>query len=241
MGHKRKQSDTEQDTVSAHQPDRRSDSESDNESVSSVGSNEIVEVDFEFFDPKEPDYHAIKRLLLSTFGDDSEDFNISMLADLCLAQPHIGSTVKMEEAGDPYAFLTILGMREHRETEVVKQIVEYLLKKVPDEGKQRLLQILESNVGLVLNERIVNMPPQVVPPMFRMLVEELGWAREDGKPVDFDYYLVLAPMYRETEAPENDEEEEEEDRRGAKKKKTKVELDAYVHAEDEFIEEFACL
>lgn len=35
------------------------------------------------------------------------------------------------------------------------------------------------HVGLVLSERLVNMPPQVVPPMYRMLQEELEWARND--------------------------------------------------------------
>ncbi|KAJ1805868.1 Mss4p nuclear export, partial [Coemansia sp. RSA 2599] len=251
MGHKRKQGDTEpaaspepphKEEPSTHEP---SDNESDAGSDTSVGSNEIVEVDFEFFDPKEQDYHAIKRLLMGVFGDDSEDFDIGSLADLCLAQTAIGSTVKMDETGDPYAFLTVLGMQEHGQKEVVGQIRQYLLKKVPGSEKPRLEKILAANVGLVLNERIINMPPQIVPPMFRMLMEELGWAKEDGKPVDFDYYLVMAPMYRETEAEgldndDDEDEDKEEQGRGRRPKKSKLELDAYVHAEDEFIEEFAC-
>lgn len=35
------------------------------------------------------------------------------------------------------------------------------------------------NVGLVLSERMVNMPTQIVPPMYRMLQEELQWALEE--------------------------------------------------------------
>ncbi|KAJ1845706.1 Mss4p nuclear export [Coemansia sp. RSA 486] len=68
-------------------------------------------------------------------------------------------------------------------------------------------------------------------------MEELGWAKEDGKPVDYDYYLILAPMYRETEAINDDDDDDEEQERVAKK--SKLEIDAYVHPEDEFIEEFA--
>ncbi|KAJ1878858.1 Mss4p nuclear export [Kickxella alabastrina] len=56
-------------------------------------------------------------------------------------------------------------------------------------------------------------------------MEELEWAVEDGEPYNFDYYLILAPMYKETEELEG----------GGRK----VGLDAFVHAEDEFIEEFA--
>lgn len=36
-----------------------------------------------------------------------------------------------------------------------------------------------AHVGLVLSERLVNMPAQIVPPMYRMLDEELQWARDD--------------------------------------------------------------
>ena len=37
----------------------------------------------------------------------------------------------------------------------------------------------KQHVGLVLSERMVNMPTQIVPPMYRMLQEELQWAVED--------------------------------------------------------------
>ncbi|KAJ2340709.1 Mss4p nuclear export [Coemansia sp. RSA 2671] len=75
------------------------------------------------------------------------------------------------------------------------------------------------------------MPPQVVAPMLKMLVEELEWAVADGEPYEFEHYVLLAPMYRETEAVDDDE-------AGAKKRAGPV-IDAYGHAEDEFIEEFA--
>lgn len=35
------------------------------------------------------------------------------------------------------------------------------------------------HVGLVLSERLVNMPAQIMPPAYKMLQEELQWARED--------------------------------------------------------------
>jgi hypothetical protein len=34
-------------------------------------------------------------------------------------------------------------------------------------------------VGLIVSERLINMPVQTAPPMFRMLLEELQWACED--------------------------------------------------------------
>lgn len=35
------------------------------------------------------------------------------------------------------------------------------------------------HVGLVLSERLVNMPAQIMPPAYNMLQEELQWARDD--------------------------------------------------------------
>ena len=37
----------------------------------------------------------------------------------------------------------------------------------------------EAHVGLVLCERLVNMPVQVVPPMYSMLANEIKWANAD--------------------------------------------------------------
>ncbi|KAJ1718609.1 Mss4p nuclear export, partial [Coemansia erecta] len=188
-----------------------------------------------FFDPHAGDFHAIKRLLQNTFGDDSEDFDLSQLADLCLAQPH-GTTVKMDDdpGSDPYAFMTLISLKDHRESSaVVGQITEYLERKAPQGGvaKAEFAQVLRGDAALVVSERIVNMPPQIVPPMLRLLVDELGDRR-------FDHYIVLAPMYREIEALDEDDDDNE-DGSGRQRKRAKVELDAYVHAEDEFVEEFA--
>lgn len=36
-----------------------------------------------------------------------------------------------------------------------------------------------SDVGLVLSERIINMPAAVVSPSYKMLLEEIQWANED--------------------------------------------------------------
>ncbi|KAJ2379062.1 Mss4p nuclear export [Coemansia sp. RSA 2607] len=218
-------SDAESDAEPEAEHDSSSDSDSD--SVSSVGSNEIVNVDFEFFDPHTGDFHAIKRLLQNTFGDDSDDFNLSELADLCISQPH-GTTVKMDDeaTSDPYAFLTAISLQDHAGLEVVAKIRGYLENKA--KGCRALVgRVLQGDAALVISERIVNMPPQIVPPMLRMLVDELADRR-------FSHYIVLAPMYHEVEASDDDEEGE-----GGRRKKPRVALDAYVHAEDEFVEEFA--
>ncbi|KAI8325149.1 hypothetical protein GQ54DRAFT_242522, partial [Martensiomyces pterosporus] len=210
----------------------------------------LVDIDFEFFDPKPIDFHAMKRMLISSFGDDAEDFNISELVDLILGQNTIGSTVKVDGDDDPYAFLTVLNMNTHKDKQAIKQIKSYLLKKAEKARVSgRLSEILdneEKDVGLLLNERVVNMPPQVVAPMLKMLMEELEWAVEDKEPYKFEYYLLMAPMYKDVAAVDEDDEDDEagssRNYRARKQGKDAAgSIDAFLHAEDEFVEEFAQL
>lgn len=46
----------------------------------------------------------------------------------------------------------------------------------------------EAEVGLVLAERIINMPAAVAAPSYKMLLEEIEWANED---VHFLPYLMI--------------------------------------------------
>lgn len=77
---------------------------------------EIVNVDFEWFDPQPAvDFHGLKNLLRQLFDNDSQEFDLSGLADLILSQPLLGSTVKVDgNESDPYAFLTVLNIQEHK-------------------------------------------------------------------------------------------------------------------------------
>lgn len=75
----------------------------------------MVDVEFEWFDPQpEHDFHGLKTLLRQLFDLDSQNLELSELADIILAQPLLGSTVKVDgNETDPYAFLTVINLQEH--------------------------------------------------------------------------------------------------------------------------------
>jgi protein BCP1 len=80
----------------------------------------MLNVDFEWFDPQaEHDFHGIKSLLQQLFDVDAHLFELSALTDLILAQPLLGSTVKVGDeqtkanATDAYAFLSVINLQEH--------------------------------------------------------------------------------------------------------------------------------
>jgi protein BCP1 len=108
---------------------------------------------------------------------------------------------------DPLAFLTVLNVHVHRVCQSphdiyhglivihvilkdhpsIKAIFEYLLlKSAPNPTFHATLQSLvgpnstsSNHVGLVFCERLINMPVQVIPPMYRMLADEIKWAIDD--------------------------------------------------------------
>lgn len=222
---------------------------------------EIVDIDFEFFDPRESDYPTFKKLLASLFDADAELFNLSELADMIIKQPLLGSTVKIDGIeSDPFAVLTVFNMKEHKDKEVMRQMKQYLLDKLKSSDSAfhaRLSKLLEgdsgsNNVGLLLTERLVNMPAQIAPPMFNMLMKEIEWAVEEKEPYNFTHYLLLSKSYRAVTSDLVEMEDEEGGGRtvAQKKKKGKGKAKAndtgewgkdmfYFQPEHEVIDQFA--
>lgn len=63
---------------------------------------------------------------------------------------------------------------------MIQCLVKYMLEKA--KGNQAVVDVLNSEeaaAGLVLSERIINMPPAVAAPSYKMLLEEIQWASED--------------------------------------------------------------
>lgn len=42
-------------------------------------------------------------------------------------------------------------------------------------------------------------PPQTIPPAYKMLLDEIQWAIEDKEPFQFDHVILFSRTYREVE------------------------------------------
>ncbi|KAJ4368443.1 Mss4p nuclear export [Neocucurbitaria cava] len=212
------------------------------------GSDEdmdMVNVDFEWFDPQPAfDFHGLKTLLRQLLDVDNQLFDLSALADLILSQPLLGSTVKVDgNETDPYAFLTVLNLETHKDKKVIQDLTRYLTKKSSSSSTlPALAPLLESSspaqIGLILTERFINMPHEIVPPMYTMLLEEIQWALQEKEPYAFTHYLVLSKCYSEVQSslPSSDA-------RPPSSKKSKKgggrEETFYFHPEDEVLQKHA--
>ncbi len=114
---------------------------------------------------------------------------------------------------------------------MIHDLHAYLSRKAPD-----LLPTAPAQIGLILTERFINMPHEIVPPMYTMLMEEIQWAVEEKEPYAFTHYLVLSKAYSEVASslPAVGQPPSK------KKKAGKVEEETfYFHPEDEMLHQHA--
>ncbi|KAI0997212.1 hypothetical protein K3495_g10974 [Podosphaera aphanis] len=204
---------------------------------------DIVQVDFEWFNFKPTvDFHGVKTLLRQLFDVDAPLFDLSSLADLIVTQSTIGSTVKVDgEETDAYAMVTVLNLNTHRENSVIKEVTKYLLdKSASDPNLAPLNSLLRSSaqVGLILSERLINVPAEVAPPMYEMLIDEIEAAVEDNEPYNFTHYLIFSKTYQEVVSALDQEEKP----LVKKKKASKLSRETfYFHPEDEILQTYASM
>lgn len=182
-----------------------------------------VNVDFDFFNIEEIDYHAIKHLLVQLFHSDSQDLELHTLTDLILSQSGVGTTIKVDgKESDPYAFLTAVNLNSNNSIGCISNLSTYLLNRAKSASNQSLYNTLNqllssessSQVGLLLGERLVNMPVVLMPHMLRFLLEELESASKSvsipkyassitkntkGQAYNFTHYLIPARTYIESD------------------------------------------
>ncbi|KAL6710103.1 Mss4p nuclear export [Coniothyrium glycines] len=230
MAKRKSERDPEDLPDAVDKSNQRNDEESDSDE-----DMDVVNVDFEWFDPQPAvDFHGIKTLLRQLLDVDSQLFDLSELADIILSQPLLGSTVKVDgNETDPYAFLTVLNLETHKDKKSIQDLTAYLSRK-----SSSLLPGPPAQIGLILTERFINMPHEIVPPMYTMLLEEIQWALEEKEPYSFTHYLVLSKRYTEIQSalPSNDAPPSK--KKGKKSKETEEEV-FYFHPEDEVLQKHA--
>jgi hypothetical protein len=100
---------------------------------------------------------------------------------LPLQANQVGTVVKTAEDDDPIAVMSVLNTQRHAAAPFMPQILEYITSKCSDASvKQQLQQAWSApGTGLLLNERLVNSPPQIAPPLVTALFEEIDQAAGD--------------------------------------------------------------
>ncbi|KAG7662784.1 BCP1 [[Candida] subhashii] len=248
--------DSDIDVSSTDSEDEQVEEQSKGEEREEGEDEEMINVDFDFFDLNpEVDFHATKNFLRQLFGDDASEFDLSGLADLILTKNSVGTSIKTDGVeSDPFALLSVVNMTENLTKPSIKKLVDYILNKTKGKTefnimlKKLLTNVKTTNgnskqlkVGLIVSERMINMPIEVIPPMYRMLLEEMEKAEDAHEKYEFDYFLIVSKVYQLVN-PEI-EQDDDDDKRSKKKKiasnePKQIEMD-YFHYEDMILEQNA--
>lgn len=184
--------------------------------------DEKENIEFEFSNILDGDYHSIKSLLQPMFQ--FENINTGDLADFLISQHEdVGTTIRSEEqifAVFSYVSLSA-NVQKQKHAKFFDEFYNYIKLKIKnndDESKNKILNIIENkknNIGLIISERVVNLPEETIPPGLGLATKEINECREVeekdyDKRFDFDYLILISKYVKILEEG------------GAKNKKAKV-------------------
>lgn len=159
-------------------------------------------MDFDFCDLQEEDFHGLKSLL--NIYCDGVEFACSDLCDLLIKQKAVGTVVKTEGDESVLGVTSVVSLSRHKDEQCIKEIKKFILGKVQGKDKKELEQIInDASTGLIINERIINVPQETGEPLIEGVFDEIAWAKKDEKTpearksYDFKHYILLSTVYEE--------------------------------------------
>lgn len=156
---------------------------------------EIVNVEFLFSEIRDTYFLDIKQFLFNLL--DFEDFNSSELSDLILEEKeNLGTVIKTEleedtgnDKVDLYALATIIPFGQFHSKASMRQIQNFCIDKFKLHGTGMkdfdlaisILKGNEKNLGLLINERVNNLPLPLVGPLLNLIHEDIQSYNEDNQ------------------------------------------------------------
>ncbi|KAG6481688.1 hypothetical protein ZIOFF_058307 [Zingiber officinale] len=141
--------------------------------------------------------------------------DLSGFVDLILEQTTVGTVVKLDEQDEvghtdndddddagPFGVITALNLQRYQHHRCIKELPEFLLEECTEETTKKKLKTYlerqEGDVGLLVSQRFVNCPYQLVPLLYDALFDEIAWATEDEElrgSFCFKYYVLVTRIF----------------------------------------------
>lgn len=201
------------DSESEEEQDSGSERDSDFDSDGNYVGDKELQADFEGRNPEDCDFHGIKQLLRQLFLKSNVD--LGGLAQIIISQNYVGSVVKQclddgqEEDDDEddgsdgvFGITTIINITKRKDEQSIQQIRTLLNTLADDNADDRTKALIKKilandseHVGLVINERILNIPAAISVPLFSSLQGELDKAVKKNMPYTFKYLVWISKTY----------------------------------------------
>ncbi|KAG0724655.1 Protein BCCIP [Chionoecetes opilio] len=234
-----------------HNPEESDEDMQQDELIGQTVSNQIdvlglrINVDFEGFTATDADFHGMKRLLQQCFRGLPVD--VSGLTDTIISQNYVGSVIKQVDAEEDdddeeeeemqggeddgqqvFGVTTVINMTARKDEDCVAGLRTALVERCSSDGPDATTALLRDilgneskHIGLLVSERLTNLPPQFAIPVFDCLRKEINEAKKKKMPYDFAYLLMICKVYKLEK----------------KKKKRTIETELWGNPEEEVIAE----
>ena len=178
--------------------------------------DEIENVEFNFSNILESDYQSLKPLLQPNFQ--FENINMGELANLLISQHEdVGTTIRSDDqVFGVFSYIPLSSnFAKQKHSPFIDEFYNFikLKTKYADEiNKKKILEIIDNkklNIGLIISERVVNLPEETIPPALGLATKEINECREVeekdyDKRFDFDYLILISKFVKITEETRKD-------------------------------------
>jgi len=169
---------------------------------------EIENVEFSFSNILKDDYHSLKSLIQPTFQ--FENINVGELADLLISQHEdVGTTIRTDDlVFGVFSYVPLSwNLAKEKHSSFIDEFYNYIklkCNKTDQINKNKILEIIDNkslNIGLIISERIVNLPEETIPPALGLATKEINECREVedkdyDKRFDFDYLILISKFVK---------------------------------------------
>ena len=213
---------SEQDIINSHETEDKQSGVIDLNFISTEKTDERQqEVEFEFYDPSESQFHAIKMILvryLTSISNESSELADSIIANCGLgtligtADDHFYDEDSMvlenkdkNIASVPkhiYALCTILHVNTYISKKFMQNIMDVILDCASHYAPMKhdifANYFIRPKLGLLINERYLNLPSPQIPLLHNQILEDQNWAiTNDSKYAHeyiFDHLLYVSKV-----------------------------------------------
>eukprot|EP01080_Neovahlkampfia_damariscottae_P001422 gene1422-12042_t len=179
---------------------------------------ETIEVSFDVAPPNfEKDINGVELFMQHYLTGDVFDYNgmvEALLGDEKNKKPNqISNIIKIpyevdekksefEWNYDVYGIFSLIDLKKLKKTQFVKEIKNYMLNNCASDKKvfKEVEEILENeSCGLIINERVVNLPLQLTPHLHRQLFEDLEKFQDKNEYSKFKNFIIMTKIQEEKE------------------------------------------
>lgn len=193
---------------------------------------EMINVDFDFAAPSESDIPALKRLLQQQWYTHAPQLQLHSVAEHIVhlgMNVGIGTVVKvddLEQIHDPYAVMSCMDLGPS--TPTTDEVRNYFISQLSRAASAKpLLDLIKGAteskpVLYIIHERMINLPPQLMPPLLRMLLAEVNETLEETSKPAPTHVLFFSRAFSADALDEgrgDDEDDEPTGLAGARKRK----------------------